>query len=385
MLGTFSPEEDTYLSSEQRLMLMAIDPKYKDKYEKLQTQEDSIDLKGLEQLSDSFDNKLPNRGATSKKLDLTPEDQGESLGSSGSAGVKGGFIQAIIPFIPLIASVLPSIISGIKSIFSKRKAPAGAGVDAEVAVNTFLQKNGRQLVSIENSLSSMRPKEAWKTVHDVSKDITESVLEQLPLPEGSDERFVAKLAEVVANKAVPKSFLASISKEKMKERKAGSGQSLTSCHMALPVIKYGLRKLIGDPDVTDEVYQRVKEKMKEGEGLYDGGKVTWDKVKTFAKKAFYFALPIIKELTGKLITREQVKPLISGLLDKFEYLKPYSNSIADVAVSPLSKSSGTGMISPPQLSRAKGDGFISSPQMTGSGKKKVSLTHRSGGYVLKVF
>ena len=55
MFGKVEDNNDSYYTSEQLALLMAVDPDFKDKYEKEQDLKNQIDYEKLKEKSDKFD------------------------------------------------------------------------------------------------------------------------------------------------------------------------------------------------------------------------------------------------------------------------------------------------------------------------------------------
>lgn len=331
-------EENSYLTSEQVNMLMAADPKYKDKFEVARNMEDALDYNALAKESDAFDQRLPYDGATSKSLDIDGLPAANQISGS---GVDGGFIQALLPFLPIIGQVLSPVIEGISSLFHKK----GSGLDgdmppvnASMLVREFVQENKDKLKEINDKIAMMPPKRAWKTLIEVGKDITQNVVSPI---------VGEKNAEQVANsiKFVPKGFMAILDKSK-DLKSEGSGSMLTNVSLAEPVIKYALGKM----GLRAE-YTKYKPDLR-GAGRVYGGKINWQKVRDWVKNALKGIANKALEVGAKKGTEmlsnpeniQKVGNIVSSLIDKFPLL------------------SGSGFLKPPQR---KGLGFMRPPNAGG--------------------
>ena len=85
MFGKVEDNNDSYYTSEQLALLMAVDPDFQDKYEKEQDLKNQIDYEKLKEKSDNFDQRMPLDGSTANMLDL---DYGESESSVSRQGIR---------------------------------------------------------------------------------------------------------------------------------------------------------------------------------------------------------------------------------------------------------------------------------------------------------
>ena len=121
MFGKVEDNNDSYYTSEQLALLMAVDPDFKDKYEKEQDLKNQIDYEKLKEKSDAFDQRMPLDGSTANMLDL---DYGESENSKEGQGIRapnacgrgvcapnGGALPALVPIAAKI--VAPLAVKGI--------------------------------------------------------------------------------------------------------------------------------------------------------------------------------------------------------------------------------------------------------------------------------
>src|SRR5574344_1808549 len=149
MFGKIEDDNDSYFTSEQIALLMAVDPDFKDKYEKEQDLKNQIDYERLNEKSDKFDQRMPLDGSTANMIDL---DYGESEDSnnsnlgfsyvkdeksgkgirapnadfangSGVCAPNGGALPALIPIAAKVVAPLAvkGIFKGIKWIIKKIK------------------------------------------------------------------------------------------------------------------------------------------------------------------------------------------------------------------------------------------------------------------------
>ena len=116
MFGKVEDNNDSYYTSEQLALLMAVDPDFKDKYEKEQDLKNQIDYEKLKEKSDAFDQRMSLNGNTMNMLDL---DYGESESSVSRQGIRapndcssgvcahnGGALPALIPIAAKVVAPL---------------------------------------------------------------------------------------------------------------------------------------------------------------------------------------------------------------------------------------------------------------------------------------
>ena len=112
MFGKVEDNNDSYYTSEQLALLMAVDPDFKDKYEKEQDLKNQIDYEKLKEKSDSFDQRMPLDGSTANMLDLDfgeSEKSGEGIRAPNGSGVSapnGGALPALIPIAAKVVAPL---------------------------------------------------------------------------------------------------------------------------------------------------------------------------------------------------------------------------------------------------------------------------------------
>ena len=131
MFGKVEDNNDSYYTSEQIALLMAVDPDFQDKYEKEQDLKNQIDYEKLKEKSDAFDQRMSLNGNTANMLDL---DYGESESSVSRQGIRapngsgvcapnGGALPALIPIAAKVVAPLAvkGIFKGIKWLVKKIK------------------------------------------------------------------------------------------------------------------------------------------------------------------------------------------------------------------------------------------------------------------------
>lgn len=388
--GKLEQSDDSYLTSEQINMLMAIDPKFKDKYEQQRNVMDANDLNAL--TGDSFDRRMPDNGSYSRMLDTDglPNEEPSGSGVYGG-GAEGGFLQALLPFAPLIGQLAAPLIDGITSLFRRR----GSGMTSPPnggAIVEFFTENADALKKIEQDIYKMKPKQAWNTLHSLAKDIARKLLESHPSMAKHGSGFVGQLSDKMVDRMFPKGFLKIVNSAKSTE---GSGveSALTPAGLAEPIIRYALSKMVGSGEIQDKVYQQVKQKMRSGAG-YCGNGFNFRKIFDFAKRSLKIALPIIKTLTGKAIDSGVAKDAISGVLGKFKVFQNnpnLANTVSNLAQQGLKGATNMGF---DKLSgegadfeyEAEGEGMLKAPQSSGmlrppqivGGPRTVNPKYRQG-------
>lgn len=316
MLGKVDPLDDAYLTSDQYNMLLAIDPKFKDKYQVDQDEQNNLRYKELAKKSDKFAMSQPLDGAYANPMNT----QGDTTDEVG-----GGF-----PFLPLALAGIPSLISGVFNLFKKRKDGSG-----EIAYDYLMTQKPRI-----DAISQMDGYGAWKELQNITRDTAHHVFSRHPDFSGSGA-FAHKLSQGVVNKAFPQ-LLQHIIAQPGGSGKCGSG-ALTPEKLAFPVVEYGVRKLAdGYGPVSRQVLDQVFGEMRKGSGIY-GGKPNWRKVwrtvRDISKKALHFAAPIIGNIAKSQLNNGVAKKAIDGVLGKIGFIDKINkympsvtrDSIADFA------------------------------------------------------
>lgn len=312
----YRPDEPA-LSSEQYNMLLQSNPNFQDRFEMQRNEDNAIAYDILSKNSSAYDMQLPLDGSVSN--DMMKMGNGAQGGfilplimkmfGMGGKVKKGGFLQALIPFAPLIASVLPSLIDGIKGIFGKGEMD-GEGMGG--MLQEFIEQNKGTIKQAEDEIKMSNPKDAWRKLLGTSKDIVISILEQSPLAE-QGERVINEMADKIVSRIAPKGFLKVLPTKKSGK---GLGRPLNNADLAEPIIRYSLNKMVGDPAVAKKVMQQMKPQLRAGAGIYARGGLNWGSIMNIAKQGLKFALPFISQITGKLVDTN-AKPVIKGLLNKF--------------------------------------------------------------------
>ena len=200
---------------------MAVDPDFKDKYEKEQDLKNQIDYERLNEKSDKFDQRMPLDGSTANMIDL---DFGESQNSTEGKGIRApnasyGSLKGVdyvngkgvcapnggaLPLLPIAAKVVAplavkGIVKGIKWIIKKIKnkkkkkqeqkqqqqqqqQQSGSGIsppNGGAIYNTvldYIKKHNPQFNKFSNDLMRMKNKQAWRNILKYGKNITKDIL-----------------------------------------------------------------------------------------------------------------------------------------------------------------------------------------------------------------
>jgi len=327
---TARPEEiqdDSYLTSEQFNLLLAIDPKYKDKYNQRQQNEDAQEYQQLAQMSDAYDMR---NDADSKMLDMRgiPEDAPDASGGMTSPP-NGGFAWAI----PLIGALAGPIINGITSLIKGRGQPVGGSF-----MKDFFERNKEALIASEQKLQNAKhPKEFFRNAQDIVRKLTKSIVEG----SGQDPNFAKIFADKYANKMYPKLFNQLLSKTSKSEG-AGMVMPMNNATLALPIIKYALQKMTGSSVKAAGIMKQIKPSLLSGSGMYAQGGFSFKKIFGFAKKALGYAMPFVKSFLGSDVGSNLANSAISGLLGKFKIGDVAKNLIGSVANAGIKGIAGSG-------------------------------------------
>ena len=254
MFGKVEDNNDSYYTSEQLALLMAVDPDFKDKYEKEQDLKNQIDYEKLKEKSDKFDQRLPLDGSTANMLDLDfgeSEKSGEGIRApnacgSGVSAPNGGALPALIPIAAKVVAPLAvkGIFKGIKWLVKKIKNKKGKGVCAPNGgaiynkVIDYIKKNNPQFNKFSNDLMKMKSKQAWLNILKYGKNMTRDILKDY-VDNDFDKNQLNKKIKRSFNKMIPYKF------KRMIKTDAGDPGSfiekerrLNNCSLAKPVIKY---------------------------------------------------------------------------------------------------------------------------------------------------
>ena len=351
MFGKVEDNNDSYYTSEQLALLMAVDPDFKDKYEKEQDLKNQIDYEKLKEKSDAFDQRMPLDGSTANMLDLDfgeSEKSGEGIRApnaygSGVSAPNGGALPALIPIAAKVVAPLAvkGIFKGIKWIIKKIKnkkkkkqqqqqeqnSQVGSGVCAPnggAIYNTVMEsikKHNPQFNKFSNDLMRMKSKQAWRNILKYGKNMTRDILKDY-VDNDFDRNQLNKKIKRSFNKMVPYKFKRFIKADIgdpssfiEKERR------LNNFSLAKPVIKYGINEIAGSGPISKKAYKEALKHVMNNYGYYGNGKLNWKKVGKIAKKGLSKALKYLKNFGDKFISGDNVKNKITDILNNFEVLR----------------------------------------------------------------
>ena len=378
MFGKIEDDNDSYFTSEQIALLMAVDPDFKDKYEKEQDLKNQIDYEKLNEKSDKFDQRMPLDGSTANMIDL---DFGESQNSTEGKGIRapnayGNGVCApnggALPLLPIAAKVVAplavkGIVKGIKWIIKKIKnkkkkkqeqkqqqqqqqqqsgsGKCASGISAPnggAIYNTvmdYIKKHNPQFNKFSNDLMRMKNKQAWRNILKYGKNITKDILKDY-VNNDLDRAQLDKKIKRSFNKMVPYKFKKFIKGNIdnpnsliEKERK------LNNFSLAKPVIKYGVNEVAGSGPISKKAYKEAMKHLVNNYSYYGNGKLNWKKIRKIAKKGLSRALQFLKGFGDKYITGDNIKEKIINLLNNFEVLKDLgiNEEIGDISQNLIKK------------------------------------------------
>ena len=390
MFGKIEDDNDSYFTSEQIALLMAVDPDFKDKYEKEQDLKNQIDYEKLNEKSDKFDQRMPLDGSTANMIDLdfgSPDDveaklfqRRESQDSTEGKGIRapnayGRGVCApnggALPLIPIAAKVVAplavkGIVKGIKWIIKKIKnkkkkkqqqqqqkqqqqqqqqQTSGSGISAPnggAIYNTvldYIKKHNPQFNKFSNDLMRMKNKQAWRNILKYGKNITKDILKDY-VNNDLDRAQLDKKIKRSFNKMVPYKFKKFIkgnidnpSSFIEKERR------LNNFSLAKPVIKYGINEVAGSGPISKKAYKEAMKHLMNNYSYYGNGKLNWKKIGKIAKKGLSRAFKFLKGFGDKYITGDNIKEKIINLLNNFEVLKDLgiNEEIGDISQNLIKK------------------------------------------------
>ena len=360
MFGKIEDDNDSYFTSEQIALLMAVDPDFKDKYEKEQDLKNQIDYERLNEKSDKFDQRMPLDGSTANMIDL---DYGESQDSAEGKGIRapnayGKGVCApnggALPLIPIAAKIVAplavkGIFKGIKWIIKKIKnkkkkkqeqkqqqqqqpqtsgsGKCASGISAPnggAIYNTvmdYIKKHNPQFNKFSNDLMRMKNKQAWRNILKYGKNITKDILKDY-VNNDFDRSQLDKKIKRSFNKMIPYKFKKFIkgnvdNPNSFIERE----RRLNNFSLAKPVIKYGINEIAGSGPISKKAYKEAMKHLMNNYSYYGNGKLNWKKVGKIAKKGLSRALKFLKGFGDKYITGDNIKEKVIQLLNNFEVLK----------------------------------------------------------------
>lgn len=379
MFGKIEDDNDSYFTSEQIALLMAVDPDFKDKYEKEQDLKNQIDYEKLNEKSDKFDQRMPLDGSTANMIDL---DFGESENSTEGKGIRapnaygkgvcapnGGALPALIPIAAKVVAPLAvkGIFKGIKWIIKKIKnkkkkkqqqqqqqqqqqPQSGSGKCASgisppnggAIYNTvmdYIKKHNPQFNKFSNDLMRMRNKQAWRNILKYGKNITKDILKDY-VNNDLDRAQLDKKIKRSFNKMIPYKFKKFIkgnidnpSSFIEKERR------LNNFSLAKPIIKYGVNEVAGSGPISKKAYKEAMKHLMNNYSYYGNGKLNWKKIGKIAKKGLSRALKFLKGFGDKYITGDNIKEKVINILNNFEVLKDLgiNEEIGDISQNLIKK------------------------------------------------
>ena len=374
MFGKIEDDNDSYFTSEQIALLMAVDPDFKDKYEKEQDLKNQIDYERLNEKSDKFDQRMPLDGSTANMIDLDygeSEKSGEGIRAPNAYGKgvcapNGGALPALIPIAAKVVAPLAvkGIFKGIKWIIKKIKnkkkkkqqqqqqqqqtsgsGKCASGISAPnggAIYNTvmdYIKKHNPQFNKFSNDLMRMRNKQAWRNILKYGKNITKDILKDY-VNNDFDRAQLDKKIKRSFNKMIPykfKKFIKGnidnpnsfIEKERI----------LNNFSLAKPVIKYGINEVAGSGAISKKAYKEAMKHLMNNYSYYGNGKLNWKKVGKIAKKGLSRALKFLKGFGDKYITGDNIKEKVIELLNNFEILKDLgiNEEIGDISQKMIKK------------------------------------------------
>ena len=374
MFGKIEDDNDSYFTSEQIALLMAVDPDFKDKYEKEQDLKNQIDYERLNEKSDKFDQRMPLDGSTANMIDL---DYGESQDSAEGKGIRapnalGKGVCApnggALPLLPIAAKVVAplavkGIVKGIKWIIKKIKnkkkkkqeqkqqqqttgsGKCASGISAPnggAIYNTvmdYIKKHNPQFNKFSNDLMRMKNKQAWRNILKYGKNITKDILKDY-VNNDLDRAQLDKKIKRSFNKMVPYKFKKFIkgnidNPNSFIERE----RRLNNFSLAKPIIKYGVNEVAGSGPISKKAYKEAMKHLMNNYAYYGNGKLNWKKIGKIAKKGLSRAFKFLKGFGDKYITGDNIKEKIINLLNNFEVLKDLgiNEEIGDISQNLIKK------------------------------------------------
>lgn len=340
-----------YYDSEQVALKMAIDENYLDPYQEEQIEDDKRDYEQLKEDGFNFETDAL-AGPNPTNYDLN-----EQLINFNK---KGGFAWA-----PLLSTLIPI---GIDLASKLIKSKIGKGIAFD-----FMNQNKDGIMQLEKQLMSENPRNSFLKMREIIASMVKSILDDIGVPNSSE------VANQVKQKLFSKGFIKMMEKP---YKNGGKQRAISNESLMLPMLRYSLDKLTGNKQLSNKVYKQLKQNVKQNT-MMSGGKISWKKVGKFFKKALKFGLPIIGNLTKKLIDSGIAKNTINSLIaSKFPQLSQSGINIGDLAQKGLSLGSEVGL-KEAQKALNKGSGSIKAPNKVAGavhppnvGGKKKSSTYK---------
>ena len=377
MFGKIEDDNDSYFTSEQIALLMAVDPDFKDKYEKEQDLKNQIDYERLNEKSDKFDQRMPLDGSTANMIDLDfgeSETSGKGIRAPNADFANGSGVCApnggALPLIPIAAKIVAplavkGIFKGIKWIIKKIKnkkkkkqeqkqqqqqqttgsGKCASGISAPnggAIYNTvmdYIKKHNPQFNKFSNDLMRMKNKQAWRNILKYGKNITKDILKDY-VNNDLDRAQLDKKIKRSFNKMIPYKFKKFIkgnidNPSSFIERE----RRLNNFSLAKPIIKYGVNEIAGSGPISKKAYKEAMKHLMNNYSYYGNGKLNWKKIGKIAKKGLSRALKFLKGFGDKYITGDNIKEKVIQLLNNFEVLKDLgiNEEIGDISQNLIKK------------------------------------------------
>ena len=377
MFGKIEDDNDSYFTSEQIALLMAVDPDFKDKYEKEQDLKNQIDYERLNEKSDKFDQRMPLDGSTANMIDLDygeSETSGKGIRAPNADFANGSGVCApnggALPLIPIAAKIVAplavkGIFKGIKWIIKKIKnkkkkkqeqkqqqqqqttgsGKCASGISAPnggAIYNTvmdYIKKHNPQFNKFSNDLMRMKNKQAWRNILKYGKNITKDILKDY-VNNDLDRAQLDKKIKRSFNKMIPYKFKKFIkgnidNPNSFIERE----RRLNNFSLAKPIIKYGVNEIAGSGPISKKAYKEAMKHLMNNYSYYGNGKLNWKKIGKIAKKGLSRALKFLKGFGDKYITGDNIKEKVIQLLNNFEVLKDLgiNEEIGDISQNLIKK------------------------------------------------
>lgn len=327
MFGKVEDNNNSYFTSEQIALLMAVDPGFKDRYEKEQDLKNQIDYEKLKEKSDAFNQRMPLDGSTANMMDLNEAyeedvlDESRPLNKNGKGDYSGGF--AILPLAAKIVAPLAvkGLIKGVKWLIKKKKgkgicAPNGRGI--KNSINDYMNRNRNQINQFNKNLMHMNGKQAWRNILKFSRGMASDILKNR-YSDNVPPELIDKKMKRSFNKIVPYKFKKLI---KMNKNKPINNENrLNNINLAKPVIKYGINEIAGSGPISEKAYKISKKHIINNCGYYGNGKISWKNIRKVIKYGLSKGLEYLKGFGDKFIHGDNIKNAVDNVLNNFEMLK----------------------------------------------------------------
>jgi hypothetical protein len=243
--------------------------------------------------------------------------------SNGSGNQDGGFVQALLPLLPVLGSVLPSLISGIVNLFKKKGSgvypPNYRGGLGGFNVNDYVKTRFNVLQGYEDELKNkMKGVNFWKYLKEILKKELFHILQTNPQ--------IGNISEKVANQSIDKLFeqIFPSNFHKLilgKIKKSESGGSILR-----PVGRYAIDEIFDGDDNARKYYgKKWKSYDLNDDELYGSGVKEWwgnfrGKLKTFLGKMLNSSSPLIGKAVDMILEKfgmenPNLRGIISGITE----------------------------------------------------------------------